>query len=471
MAKPRREQTKIGTRYTPDPVYVWFEILKRLGHKPGEKIDILFDKIRPNHTLTCYRAWCCGRVLSFPPEEDIDAVIDHIVDRVKDCYSAKDCLVDSDGCEAGVSSAVMTENPNKHRAEGLRFCGVAPSTLLSVSSIRKGCPDKSFWVVETNKCFKSRLKEFSSREDAFKWRNEIKNSYFQIWKDARMARKKISLVCAIEERRIVGDSRGGRNVSAEDFMNAFGFRGVQFGNWTHQSGRQKFVNQAFDALIDLAELIGIRPGKLSLNNELVLAFGARGNGKFSAHYECGEVVINLTKTRGSGSLAHEWWHALDNYFARAAGVKYGMLSEEEQIPVPNDVQSVFGKFIRKLTVSDYAARSRAQGEYWGRRSEMTARFFETWVVWKQKKRGCFNSYLASNLCADKLIEYNYDVYCRQMRNAQVTHVTFDCFKETGRAYEGFPYPSEREMLECDAELRGILGLIGLDRMRQNEVCM
>ena len=336
---------------------------------------------------------------------------------------------------------------------------------------RKGCPDKSFWVVETNKCFKSRLKEFSSREDAFKWRNEIKNSYFQIWKDARMARKKISLVCAIEERRIVGDSRGGRNVSAEDFMNAFGFRGVQFGNWTHQSGRQKFVNQAFDALIDLAELIGIRPGKLSLNNELVLAFGARGNGKFSAHYECGEVVINLTKTRGSGSLAHEWWHALDNYFARAAGVKYGMLSEEEQIPVPNDVQSVFGKFIRKLTVSDYAARSRAQGEYWGRRSEMTARFFETWVVWKQKKRGCFNSYLASNLCADKLIEYNYDVYCRQMRNAQVTHVTFDCFKETGRAYEGFPYPSEREMLECDAELRGILGLIGLDRMRQNEVCM
>lgn len=453
---------KIGMRYTPDPVYVWFEILKRLGHKPGEKIDVLFDEIRPNHRLTCYRAWCCGSVLSFPPEDDLDAVIDHIVDRVKEYYGAKDRPKVPLKSDVDVSSAVEAENLNKHQSENLRFCGVTPNTLLSVFSARKGCSDESFWVVETNKCFKSRLKKFSSREGAFKWRDAIRDSYFRIWKDAKIARRKIPLVCPIEASRIAGDSRGGRNIGAKDFMNAFGFRGVQFGNWTDQVERQKFVNQAFDSFVDLAELIGIRPEMLSLNNELGLAFGARGYGKFAAHYELHEVVINLTKNRGAGSLAHEWWHALDNYFSRAAGVKYGNVSEDETIPAPDEVHNAFAEFTRKMAGGDYAARSRAQGEYWGRMSEMAARFFEAWIVWRQKNTGLINPFLAANVCADKLIEFNYDVYCRQMRNAQVDSVSFDEFRDTNRAYEGFTYPNEKELLECDLELRGVLGLIGLD---------
>ena len=31
------------------------------------------------------------------------------------------------------------------------------------------------------------------------------------------------------------------------------------------------------------------------------------------------MVINLTKTKGAGTLAHEWFHALDNYLLRAVG--------------------------------------------------------------------------------------------------------------------------------------------------------
>lgn len=60
------------------------------------------------------------------------------------------------------------------------------------------------------------------------------------------------------------------------------------------------------------------PKALSLNGELGLAFGARGRGgkdSGAAHYEPASVVINLTKKQGSGSLAHEWFHALDNYFS------------------------------------------------------------------------------------------------------------------------------------------------------------
>ena len=125
-----------------------------------------------------------------------------------------------------------------------------------------------------------------------------------------------------ELRHIVRDGqdyRGGRDVGDNEFKDAFGFRGVQFGNWTDQRDRQQSLNHAYDALMDLAAALGVPPQALSLNGELGLAFGARGGGKAAAHYEPTRVVINLTKTAGAGSAAHEWAHALDDYFGRISG--------------------------------------------------------------------------------------------------------------------------------------------------------
>ena len=67
--------------------------------------------------------------------------------------------------------------------------------------------------------------------------------------------------------------------------------------------------------MDLAQLLGISPKSISLAGNLGLTFGSRGSGKAAAHYEPGRRIINLTKTQGLGSLAHEWWHGIDNYFA------------------------------------------------------------------------------------------------------------------------------------------------------------
>lgn len=106
-----------------------------------------------------------------------------------------------------------------------------------------------------------------------------------------------------------------------DFIRVFGFRGVEFGNWNNQTERQELLNDAFDGLMDLAEILNIPPAAISLNGELALAFGARGQGLSGAkaHYEPERAVINLTKLNGAGSLAHEWWHALDHYFGRQDG--------------------------------------------------------------------------------------------------------------------------------------------------------
>lgn len=124
-----------------------------------------------------------------------------------------------------------------------------------------------------------------------------------------------------ENTQRTGVARREGDAKDSDFSRVFGFRGVEFGNWNNQVERQELLNDAFDGLMDLAEVLNIPPEALSLNGELALAFGARGQGLSSAkaHYESNRVVINLTKMNGAGSLAHEWWHTFDHYLSRQDG--------------------------------------------------------------------------------------------------------------------------------------------------------
>lgn len=111
-------------------------------------------------------------------------------------------------------------------------------------------------------------------------------------------------------------------VTSQDFKNTFGFRGVQFGIWLAERERQSVLDHAYAGLMDLAEVVGIAPRHLALGGRrpesarkvLGLAFGARGRGgRTQAHYEPGEVVLNMTKFTGAGRVAHEYWHALDHW--------------------------------------------------------------------------------------------------------------------------------------------------------------
>jgi len=118
-----------------------------------------------------------------------------------------------------------------------------------------------------------------------------------------------------------GEARRDGDIDDAAFDRVFGFRGVEFGNWNNQEERQEVMNHAYDSLLDLAEALNIPPEAVSLNGELALAFGARGQGLSgaAAHYEPSYAVINLTKMSGAGHLAHEWLHALDHYLARQDG--------------------------------------------------------------------------------------------------------------------------------------------------------
>lgn len=261
--------------------------------------------------------------------------------------------------------------------------------------------------------------------------------------------------------RTGSDYRNGKDVTPEQFGDTFGFRGVQFGNWVSQGAggkdRQGMLNQAYDALMDLANIVGVPPKAISLNGSLGLAFGSRGSGNASAHFEPGNLVINLTKTRGAGTLAHEWFHALDNYFSRQRGgevkIGRGVGAQEayrtqnyityrpepmyvhksartapmskarlEQMRADNpksgffaesnwqidpshpqgvrpEVERAFADLVEALDNSPMKARSakndKGEDGYWSRIIERGARSFENYVIHKMRMNGYDNDYLAN----------------------------------------------------------------------------
>ncbi|MEE0625735.1 MAG: LPD5 domain-containing protein, partial [Muribaculaceae bacterium] len=195
------------------------------------------------------------------------------------------------------------------------------------------------------------------------------------------------------------DWRGGKDVSAEDFREAFDFRGVEFGNWMQQKDRRQALNECYDSLMDLAMVCGVSPKALSLGGKLAMAFGARGGGKFNAHYEPDKVVINLTKTKGAGSLAHEWFHAIDNYFNMQGWDEFA--TESTRNVERKEMAEAWKDLVRAINGSDYFKRSdkyaRLKGSrYWIEPTELGARAFAVWVENKLSKYGTINDYLANN---------------------------------------------------------------------------
>ena len=185
----------------------------------------------------------------------------------------------------------------------------------------EGRGDEQTWAIRRAVSDRKRpiIKDgFSSREEAMRYMAE--NAVEIIETKTRLDP---SIHPALTEALRKGDERreGDRNVAARDFADTFGFRGVEFGKWNNSRERQHILNQAYDALLDMADMLKIPPRAISLNGELGLGFGSRGHGLSGAqaHYERDYAAINLTKISGAGSLAHEWLHAFDHYLGRQAG--------------------------------------------------------------------------------------------------------------------------------------------------------
>lgn len=304
----------------------------------------------------------------------------------------------------------------------------------------------------------------NSREEAQKQIEANKERWESLVKDVVRQRSNFVYFSGDNDTRKGEDYRNGKDVTAEEFANKFGFRGVQFGNWANQADRQAALNNAYDSFMDMSKIIGVSPKAMSLNGELGVAFGSRGSGAASAHYEPGEVVINLTKTRGAGSLAHEWWHALDNYFSRAANVKLGYVTSDKRLPMREEMRKAFNDLVDDVEKSDYHTRSMDRGSgYWGTRVEETARLFAEWIADEMAKRGELNNFLAGrNDSEDSYARMGY-VFYRAIQKLQPEGegemMTFEEFRKTPMALKGFSYPTRAELETLGKDVRNIFGVV------------
>lgn len=322
----------------------------------------------------------------------------------------------------------------------------------------------SYFINKTGDKERRRLKTFTDLKEARAYLRNNNTDLVKAWEAVKERDnvKKSDVRSKENKPRTGQDYRKGKDVDEQMFMDTFGFRGVEFGNWVKQGkggkDRQGLLNQAYDAFMDLANILNIPPQAISLNGSLGLGLGSRGKGGFaSAHYEPDNIVINLTKTKGAGSLAHEWFHSLDNYFSRQRGgevqIKRGLnaqeayrtknfitykpermyvskrfnaspltreeltkrqqayptaelYKEENWQPDPNhpegvrpEVEAKFAELVETLNESPMFKRSQKNDKqpdgYWSRIIERGARAFENYIIAKMQKNGYDNDFLAN----------------------------------------------------------------------------
>lgn len=311
------------------------------------------------------------------------------------------------------------------------------------------------------------IKDFSTRKDAEEW---LKANLERLESERKQRLEVANSVVYFNPGTRQGkDHRNGEHATPEMYNETFGFRGVQFGNWTNNEDRQMAMDQAYDAFMDLSAQLGLSPRAISLYGELGVSFGARGSGRASAHYEPVQVVINLTKTKGAGALAHEWWHALDNYLSRKAGVALGFATDgngkEKMDP---EVCAAIDKVVSAITKSEYGKRSAMKGDYWGRNTEMGARLFETWISERIKAVGEASPFLASGLNENALKVYqtlNYFAYraneyrLAEAENREPQVMSEEDFYKTTKSLYGYPYPTVEEVRAFSAPMESLFKVL------------
>lgn len=221
----------------------------------------------------------------------------------------------------------------------------------------------------------------------------------------------------------------------------YGLRGGEFGNYTSSKDRLGSVNMAYDAFEDLHHALGISAKDIGLGGKLAIAFGARGRGNAMAHYEPDKNVINMTKMRGAGSLAHEWAHAMDCYIAKNYNIPGFFSNNITKENIPDSMKSLVNSMMLnhdgtetefyKASKSFDSQFKKSGNGYWASNHEMFARAFVCYV--KDKLNGKKSDYLIGHAeCATdgitvayptgkerEIINHNFDEFFKDMLKENV----------------------------------------------------
>ncbi|MBL3524113.1 hypothetical protein IM876_15650 [Serratia plymuthica] len=320
---------------------------------------------------------------------------------------------------SGVSGTDKTDFMDKARAFIEQDSGAKPASKQTNFTIHVDRKTRDIFIGYKGASGVARIKEGfkdprAARDFLNENRAELESQIAQQRDQARAEQRRDT------NAQRAGAARRSADVTPAQFDKEFGFRGVQFGNYFESGRRQAELNDAYDSLQDMADIIGVPAKAISLNGELGLAFGARGRGGANAakaHYEPGEVVINITKNNGAGSLAHEWFHALDNYFGQAdvgggRGINYATTRRRQTMmfkdgkmvpadyPVRQEVWDAWKGVMKAVGDSGMVARAQKLDElrskpYWATNVEMAARSYERYILDRAEAKGIRNDYLVN----------------------------------------------------------------------------
>ena len=183
------------------------------------------------------------------------------------------------------------------------------------------------------------------------------------------------------------------------------FNAIQFGNTVTDPERLAHLKKFTESVEDLSSALGLTPEEVSFGGKLGIAFGARGSGDALAHYESDRKIINLTRKKGAGALAHEWFHGLEDHWREKTGKK------PEDVILPRYAKSNTGnaevdqaivslrskvdKVEKRWRATDtYKSLSTARKEYFLSAIEIFARIGEQHVKNKLTSSDRENTYLA-----------------------------------------------------------------------------
>ncbi len=210
--------------------------------------------------------------------------------------------------------------------------------------------------------------------------------------------------------------REGKDVTPEGVKTRFSFADIGFGTYVKAKEDQDHLNYSHDAFVDLASHVGASLSGIGFGGKMHFLIGALGRGKFAATFHPahpspnGPVkAINVTNTKGDGTLAHEWHHAIDDMMGGDWATVRGMFLRylKQQAPTVDAVEKRAMDFLfggtywthlgdRKDKVN-HATYAMTRGfsdkstaykqnadilgkKYWGNDKELFARAGEAWVA-------------------------------------------------------------------------------------------
>lgn len=112
------------------------------------------------------------------------------------------------------------------------------------------------------------------------------------------------------------------DITPHSIREKFGFKEVEFGQSLKDKEAKEHIRHFLGSMADFGDILNMNIVELNQLGGLSIAFASRGSGRASAHYESLRKVINITKVRGGGAVAHEYMHYLDNILPKINRAEY-----------------------------------------------------------------------------------------------------------------------------------------------------